>query len=109
MLATTTLLLAACGGSDSDPTDTGAASGSSGDSSDGSSAPASDDGGPAEAAPEDPDDSTVDVEELAEHFLDSAGETATVSLGGETWEFGLFDQIPMATCNANFWGGSWRF
>ena len=95
LLAMLTVLLAACGGSDAD-TNAGAAA---------SEAPADEDGG-GEAATSDESDTGIGAaQDLADEILDSAGGTATVTIGDETLEFGLYPQIPMATCNADFFGG----
>jgi len=38
-------------------------------------------------------------------FSDTEGGTASVTIGDETWEFELVEDIPTSRCNANFFGG----
>ena len=90
-LVAATLLLSACGGGD-DSAD------------DGSDASGNNDGGGA-AALDDADDVIEEAEDAAEEILDSEGGTATVTIGDETWEFALYPQMPVATCDADFFGG----
>ena len=51
------------------------------------------------------DDQTAStVGSVGDHF-DTAGGTATVTIGDETWEFVLVEDIPIANCDADFFGG----
>lgn len=44
------------------------------------------------------------VASIEDHF-DTAGGVATVTIGDETWEFGLPEGHPIANCDADFFGG----
>ena len=72
--------------------------------------PQQDDG----ATPEqDVEDIVEDVADLAEVDIDDVfvteGGTGTVSIGGETWQFELSDDYPIANCDADFFAGdSWQ-
>lgn len=98
LVALLTLVLAACGGNADESASSSAAptEGSSGaeqsdDPSDGSDAPADQ-----VTAPD-----SGDIEE----FFDTAGGAATVTIGDETWEFELVADVPIAVCDADFFGG----
>lgn len=92
------LVIAACGGS-------------SDESASSSSAPA-DSSPDTDQAPNPSDDAgTSDNQETAttaggvgDHF-DTAGGAATVTIGDETWEFELVEDIVIANCDTDFFGG----
>ena len=50
------------------------------------------------------DVSDLDEADVADVF-ETAGGTATVSIGDETWQFELSDDYPIANCDADFFGG----
>lgn len=92
------LVLAACGGSSdetaSDSTASPSTSASSEQGADPTDAP--------DAPADDQTDSTVG--DIGDHF-DTAGGTATATIGDETWEFALPEGHPIANCDADFFGG----
>lgn len=91
------LVLAACGGS-------------SDDSATSSSAPTDGSPGADQAADSGDGSDTSDDQETATtvgvgDVFDTAGGAATVTIGDETWEFVLVEDIPIANCDADFFGG----
>ena len=98
MVIVIALVLAACGGtSDESPSDT-AASSSTSRSSDQAAEPTD----VPDAGSDDQTASTVGS--IGDHF-DTAGGTATATIGDETWEFNLPEGHPIANCDADFFGG----
>lgn len=100
VLAAMALFLTACGGSD-DSTNAGASGGSDSGSSDSGSV---DDGS------EDDSDSLDDAEDIIEAAEDAgvlvdSGGSATIAIGGQSWELGVFEGNPIAQCNPDFFGG----
>ncbi|MCL1600575.1 MAG: hypothetical protein M3112_03445 [Actinomycetia bacterium] len=98
MVGLIALVLAACGGtSDESSSDTAASS---------STSPSSDQAAdPADVPDAGSDDQTVStVGSIGDHF-DTAGGTATVTIGDETWEFALPEGHLIANCDADFFGG----
>lgn len=96
LLVLIALVLGACSGSDDssrDPSDTPSASTSP-------STPESD-----EPVAEETTATTQTLEEQLDDAFDTAGGTATVSIGTETWVFELFESIPYAVCDSDFFGG----
>ena len=92
------LAVAACGGSDdvssseaSTPPSTAQVAGQTDDPAD-------------EAVPSDDEETAPTSGGVADHF-DTAGGTASVTIGDETWEFELVEGIPIANCDADFFGG----
>ncbi len=52
------------------------------------------------------DDSATDLADTdIGEFFDTAGGIATVIIGDETWEFVLVPDVPIASCDADFFGG----
>jgi uncharacterized protein YdeI (BOF family) len=97
MVVLVALLVAACGGGDESSSET-AASQSSSPSSDQADATL-------DASDTASDDQTVStIGSIGDHF-DTAGGTATVTIGDETWEFVLVEDHPIANCDADFFGG----
>ena len=45
------------------------------------------------------------AEEDLEETFDTAGGSAAASIGEETWTFGQFDEMPIAVCDSDFFGG----
>lgn len=94
LLVLIALVLGACGGSDDSST-------------------SSSDAAPPSTSTSESDDpvgeeSTATTQGLAEQLddaFDTAGGTATVSIGTEAWEFELFESIPYAVCDSDFFGG----
>jgi hypothetical protein len=98
MVSLIALVLAACGGSsDESSSDTAASS---------STSPSFDEAvDPADVPDAGSDDQTAStVGSIGDHF-DTAGGTATVAIGDETWEFALPEGHPIANCDADFFGG----
>ena len=87
------LVGAACGGDD-------ASTGSTSTSAAGVTTTAADASTSTTKAPE----TETTVGAIGDHF-DTAGGTATVTIGDETWEFTLPEGHPIATCDADFFGG----
>ena len=97
MVVLVVLLLAACGGGDESSSDTAASSSSSPSSTQpDATSDASDSGS---------DDQTAStIASVGDHF-DTAGGTAAVTIGDETWDFVLVEDHPIANCDADFFGG----
>jgi hypothetical protein len=97
MVIMVALLLAACGGGDESSSETAAPSGSS---------PSSDQAdATSDASDTVSDEQTAStVGSVGDHF-DTAGGTAAVTIGDETWEFVLIEDIPISNCDADFFGG----
>ena len=93
------LVLAACGGSSDESASTSSTSTSSSSGADQANAPSDD----VEATSDNEDTETAGGG-VEDHF-DTAGGAATVTIGDETWEFALVDDIPIANCDADFFGG----
>lgn len=83
------LLLAACGGSDN-TTDDDSPSSTTTAATGGTDAPAG---------------SNVTIPDSVEGVLDTDGGTASVTVGDETWEFVLVEDVPIAACDSDFFGG----
>lgn len=97
MVMLVALVLAACGGGDESSSET-AASPSNSPSSDQADATS-------DASDTASDDQTVStIGSIGDHF-DTAGGTATVTIGDETWDFVLVENHPIANCDADFFGG----
>jgi hypothetical protein len=92
------LVLAACGGNSDESSSDTAASSSTSPSSDQATEPAD----VPDAGSDDQTASTVGS--IGDHF-DTAGGTATVAIGDETWEFMLPEGHPIALCDSDFFGG----
>lgn len=92
------LVLAACGGSSNEPSSDSTAFASTTSSSEQVA-------DPADAPDAGSDDQTAPtVGSIGDHF-DTAGVTATATIGDETWEFALPEDHPIANCDADFFGG----
>lgn len=94
IVAITALIVAACGG------DAG------GDAPVGELAPQSDDG--TESAGDigaDVEDIVAGAEEMLDEMVDSDGGVAVITIGADTWEFTLLPDHPIASCDADFFGG----
>jgi hypothetical protein len=98
MVSLIALVLAACGGSSDESSSDAAASSSTSPSIDEAADPAD----VPDAGSDDQTASTVGS--IGDHF-DTAGGTATVAIGDETWEFVLPEGHPIANCDADFFGG----
>lgn len=91
------VLLVACGGGD------GEASSEATDAPAATSAPAATVPG---VTDEDGDGDIIDeATEQFEEMVDTEGGFGTVTIGDETWEFEAFESIPIAACDADFFGG----
>lgn len=86
------LVLAGCGGSD--------------DSSDGDSATStSSGGGQSDDQGSGDDDQATTSSVSVDDAFDTDGGTGTITIGDETWELELVEAVPIAACDANFFGG----
>lgn len=103
LVASLALLLTACGGS-GDTSETEPTPATSKESTTTAAVPASEGSG-GEESPSGTEDLVGDAQEQLEGIFDTAGGTATVSIGGETWEFGLFEGMPASVCDSDFYGG----
>lgn len=92
LVAVGALLLAACGGDD-ESTSTS----SGGDDADVAS---SESDGSTEV-----EDLVDDAGDMLDEMTDTDGGSGTITIGGETWEVGIHPDVPMATCDADFFGG----
>ncbi len=104
LAAVMALVVAACGGSSDAETGTSSTTATPGVESptDGTSNDADGDTGTSG------DDGTQGIVEQAEQLLDEFsgdGGAATITIGDETWEFTFYDSVPIASCNADFFGG----
>jgi hypothetical protein len=89
------LVLAACGGSDSDSDGESPTTSAQGDDQPDTTLDGTDSGN---------DQTTAPGTDIGDHF-DTAGGTATVTIGDETWEFVLVEDLPVVLCDADFFGG----
>ena len=51
------------------------------------------------------DQNSGDIPDSVEGVLDADGGKASVTIGGETWEFELVEDVPIASCDSDFFGG----
>lgn len=98
-LAAITIFLTACSGDGSANTGVSGAV-DSGSSESGSNDDSSGDDSGSLDNPED----IIEAAEDAGLLVDSGG-SATITIGGQTWELGVFEDNPIAQCNPNFFGG----
>jgi hypothetical protein len=89
------LVLAACGGTEAESAGESPTTGVQGDDEPDNASDATD---------SDNDETTTPSIEIGDH-LDTAGGTATATIGDETWEFVLVEDIPIANCDSDFFGG----
>lgn len=92
------LILAACGGSSDESVSAPAASTSSSPGTD-QTAELSDGAGTS-----DNEETPTTVGGIGDHF-NTAGGAATVTIGDETWEFELVEDVVIAVCDTDFFGG----
>ncbi len=101
LLVLVALVLAACGGGGEGSNDVSSASPTpSSTMADTDSDSAAED----EDSTDGQDATDVTVGDIGDH-LDTAGGTALVSIGDESWQFELSEEIPIASCDADFFGG----
>ena len=94
-LVVVALVVAACGDS----------GGSSEDSSEPTTSATQSDVPAADESTSTTKDFVEQAQEQLQDAVDTAGGTATVSIGEETWEFEFFESVPFAVCDADFFGG----
>lgn len=107
LVAVLVLVVAACGSSDEGGDEeasgggTETTAGSGGGSDDGANANTPS----GEESTATTQDIVEEAEEQLEDAFDTAGGMATVSIDDESWQFELSEEIPIAVCDADFFGG----